>query len=181
MLILVLMLQQFTWTDFWLVAVPLLAAWYGWLFFVLDRSSDISRQVSFGGVPGAGVSGFGNAVGSVGSGAEGLSSVEVMGKARMPEGVGRVVASDVVFADREGDDGEAEPGLVLDMLGELKELFVVLAREDGSKQDFFRLIGEVKEAFPGIGSHPGIAVVNAYVVEHAPFLISLQELESLWD
>ena len=183
------MLQQFTWTDFLLAALPLLAAWYAWLFLVYGKGKNGggglgSRQVSFSGLAGAGVSGSAGFPGPVVP--PGFGDVDdLMGKPRLPEGMSRVAVSDVVFADVRvdpGDDGaEAEPGLVMDVLGELKDLFGILAKEDGTKQDFFKLIGAVKEAYPGMGSHPGIAVLNAFVVEHAPFLISVQELESLWD
>lgn len=185
------MLQQFTWTDFLLAAMPLLTAWYAWLFLVYGKGRNgsggiSSRQVSFSGltggaaasgypVPGSGVlPGFGD------SGYD-----DLMGKPRMPEGISRVAVSDVVFAgvevDQCDDGAEAEVGLVMDVLAEMKDLFGILAKEGGTKQDFFKLIEALKEAYPGIGSHPGIAVINAYVVDHAPFLISVQELESLWD
>jgi len=183
------MLQQFTWTDFLLAALPLLTAWYAWLFLVYGKGRNgsgglSSRQVSFSGLTGGAAAGGYPVSGSgvlPGFGDKGYD--DLMGKPRMPEGISRVVASDLVFADVAADGvvQEAEAGLVMDVLAEMKDLFGILAKEDGTKQDFFKLIEALKEAYPGIGSHPGIAVINAYVVDHAPFLISVQELESLWD
>jgi hypothetical protein len=177
------MLAQFTWTDFFMTALPLLAVWYAWLFLVYSRGN---RRDSFSVLAGAG---SGDDAGSlsyaqVGSGSVGpglAQGDDLMGKSKMPDGMSRVVSSDLMFAEDEGVAEQDQPGLVLDVIAEMKELFGILAREDGTKQDFFRLIAAVKEAYPGIGTHPGIAVINAYVVEHAPFLISLQELDSLWD
>lgn len=172
------MLAQFTWMDFFIAALPLLAVWYVWLFLVYSRGH---RQGGFSDLTTAGSERANLSYAGAGDGPvySGLGD-DLMGKSRMPEGMSRVVSSDVVFADQELSD-EQEPGLVMDVIAEIKDLFGILAREDGTKQDFFRLIAAVKEAYPGMGTHPGIAVINAYLIEHAPFLISLQELDSLWD
>lgn len=178
------MLEQFSWLDFFLVFGPLTAAWYVWLLMVYSGDERGGSPRTLKELLGAGVSGDVGADDGLGFGgnasAPGLDSGEsLMGKSKMPEGMERMSSADIAFADA----GEAveENGLIADVLAELKELFAGLAREDGSKLDFFRLIAGLKENYPGIGSHTGIAVVNAYVVDHAPFLISLSELDSLWD
>ena len=164
-----------------MTALPLLAVWYAWLFLVYSRGR---RRGGFSGLAGAGVSAGSLSYAGVGprSVDSGLvSGDDLMGKSRMPNGMSRVFSSDLVFAEDDDAVEQSQPGLVMDVIAEIKDLFGILAREDGSKQDFFRLIAAIKEAYPGIGTHPGIAVINAYVVERAPFLISLQELDSLWD
>jgi len=178
------MLEQFSWPDFFLVFGPLTAAWYVWLLMVYSGDKRGRSERTLKELLGAGVSGGVGADEGLGFGgdasAPGLDSGEsLMGKSKMPEGMERMSSADLEFADA-GDSVE-ENGLIADVLAELKELFAELAREDGSKLNFFRLLAGLKENYPGIGSHPGIAVVNAYVVDHAPFLISLSELDSLWD
>jgi hypothetical protein len=178
------MLEQFSWPDFFLVFGPLTAAWYVWLLMVYSGNKRGGDPRTLKELLGGGVSGHvgvvdGLVIGGAAS-APGLDPSEsLMGKSKMPEGMERMSSADIAFADA-GDEIQ-ENELIGDVLAELKELFAELAREDGSKPDFFRLLAGLKENYPGIGSHPGIAVVNAYVVDHAPFLISLSELDSLWD
>lgn len=176
-----LMLEQFTWFEFFACAVPLMVAWYVWLFLMYREKG--SR--SFGGVNAAGASGISRDL-DAGLGAGFLGDADLMGRSKGLEGQSNVMASDVVFAgDVDANIGAVDDmsgsDLIADVIAELKEVFAILAREDGSKADFFRLMVAVKESYPGLGSHPGLASLNAFVSEHAPFLLTVAELEALWD
>lgn len=184
-----LMLEQFTWFDFFACALPLMLGWYLWLFLMYKgaagRASFSRLGGSGAGAGSAAVLGLGQDLDGGPGAALGSANVpDLMGGSKMPEGVSRVAASDVVFsAELEGaaGDGFSSSMLMGDVIAELKDVFAILAKEDGAKADFFRLIAAVKESYPGLGSHPGIAVLNAFVSEHAPFLLTLSELDSLWD
>ncbi|NQX38444.1 hypothetical protein SAMN05421820_101465 [Pedobacter steynii] len=176
-----LMLEQFTWFDFFACVLPLLLGWYLWLFLMYR----VSGGKSFPGLSTAGSAVLGLGQDLSGGPGAGFGSTgngpDLMGKSKMPEGVSRVVASDVVFAGDVSVDDLSSSVLMGDVIAELKEVFAILAREDGSKVDFFRLVGAVKESYPGLGSHPGLAMLNAFVSGNVPFLLTLAELESLWD
>jgi hypothetical protein len=103
---------------------------------------------------------------------------DLMGESRMPEGVGRMSMSDFGFSD---EGKEQQIGLVPDVLEEIKEVFSILAREDGSKKDFFGLIKLVKEKYPKITANPNIGYINEFIADHAPFRLSVEELEDMWE
>jgi hypothetical protein len=134
----------------------------------------------------------GSAEGLVGSG-RGLSSTaplappelvtDLMGKPKLPEGMSALAASQVSFVGAGGTaaDKVMQVGLVADVVQEIKEVFALLAKEDGSKSGFFLLAEGIRDSYPGIGSFPSLSKINAFIREHAPFHISDEELENLWD
>lgn len=110
-----------------------------------------------------------------------------MGVSRLPEGMEKVSMAAISFGpsgklppslDRLHDD---QIGLVPDVIREIREIFEVLAQQDGSKADFFRLIGIVSHSYGRIGSNPNIGKINLFIREHAPFALTAAELENLWD
>lgn len=108
-----------------------------------------------------------------------------MGPSKPVEGMEKVSMSAITFAtetehstDRLHDD---QLGLIPDVIYELKEIFELLARQDGNKADFFRMIHLVCEKYGRIGSNPNISQVNLFIREHAPFALSNAELEDLWN
>lgn len=109
-----------------------------------------------------------------------LEDEELMGRSKMPEGMEVVETAGISFASNSTDKVQ-QIGLVADVLQELKEVFAVIARQDGNKSDFFGLMEMVRQAFPAIGSHPNIGQINAFITAHAPFHLSPEELENLWD
>lgn len=112
---------------------------------------------------------------------------ELMGKVKLPEGMELVAAEHLRFAGTSSGEGAFESGqsdqlgLIPDVLEEIKEVLGILAREDGTKQDFIRLMRLVRGKYPRISSHPGLAGLNTYIRDHAGFHISSEELEDLWD
>lgn len=111
---------------------------------------------------------------------DGFEEEDLMGKPSEPEGVSTLPMEALRFADKDAGKDE-QLGLVPDVLEELKSIFDILTKEDGSKSDFFSLLKLVKAKYPGIGSSPNIGRINAHIREHVPFLLTEEELENLWD
>lgn len=177
------MLQQFSWTTFLIFFAILSALWYLMLAltayrketFGLISRSDPSSQRS------PAVNPQGEQLDS-----ESIAN-EIMGKSRMPDGLEVVSMSALSFSVTgdsaySPDDAKSDQlGLVPDVLEELKEIFAVLAKEDGTKQDFFSLAGMISEKYGRIGSSPNIRQINTFIRDHAPFAVTIEELEYLWD
>lgn len=188
------MLQQFSWLQFWIAAGMLSLCWWAAVLLLFFRRE---LGVWFGSGAAA-VSSGERSPGSAGSDASRLphrwengvesfdggellapASDDLMGKPKMPEGMSMVASGDFGFAaDASRED---QVGLVPDVLEELKTVFQLLAAQDGSKMDFLLLMKPVREQFPGIGSSPALLRINAFIRDHAPFHLSVQELEDLWD
>jgi len=172
------MVQQFTWQEFLIAALVLTIIWYAaviLLFYRKEMKAFLNKK-------------------QVGK-SEGKSlphrwekdvdlleedeQEELMGRSKMPEGMTTVSMGDVGFAG--DDDREDRLGLIPDVLEEVKSIFSILAKEDGNKKDFFSLMKLVREKYPKIGAHPSVKHINGYISEHAPFHLSPEELENLWD
>lgn len=191
------MLKQFTWQDFLLTAMVLSLIWYAvvGLFFYRQEVSGL-----FGGGDGLGslsdvdrplTGRWGGSAGGVQDGGLGIGTTaappevgaSLMGKPKLPEGMSALAASQVSFVGA-GDAAAnkvMQVGLVADVVQEIKEVFALLAKEDGSKSDFFLLAEGIRDSYPGIESFPSLGKINAFIREHAPFHISDEELENLWD
>ncbi|MBB6240483.1 hypothetical protein HDC90_005160 [Pedobacter sp. AK013] len=105
---------------------------------------------------------------------------DLMGKPKLPEGMSSVGMEEIGFVGVEERDVEDQQGLVPDLLEEIKNVFLLLAKEDGNKRDFLELMKAVKEVYPGMASHPRIGRINGFIAEHAAFHLSAEELENLW-
>lgn len=169
------MLKLFSWTHFLVLYASLSALWYFGVYLISFRKG---RFPGDGHRPGPLVA-FQDSENS-GQGYE-TEVPELMGKARLPEGLEVLSMSSISFSVGEEDSRAEQIGLVADVLEEIKEIFAVLAKEDGSKQDFFAMAGMISEKYGRIGSSPNIGRINEYIREHAPFAITLEELENLWD
>lgn len=174
------MLAQFTWQQFLLAAMILSLIWYAGVMLVFYRNEFLGF---FGGksnrpLPERLPRQRDNEVPVLEE--EALHQQGLMGKSRLPEGMSTVAMGSFGFSQTE-EQRETQVGLVPDVLQELKEIFSIIEKEDGSKKDFFNLMDMVREKFPGIASNPNIPRINQYIREHAPFLLTAQELENLWD
>ena len=178
------MLQQFTWQDFLIATLVLTIIWYAaitLIFYrkeflglfnprVTDRTPErLPHQWEK----------------SVDQLAETTLKEEpdLMGKSKLPDGMNRVSSEGFGFSGGGQDAGSklAQVGLVPDVLEELKGVFASLAANDGDKLDFMEMMEAVREKFPKIASNPNISRINAFVTENAPFYLSKDELETLWD
>lgn len=103
---------------------------------------------------------------------------ELMGKSKMPEGVSVIDMEELQFS--EPDDKTEKLGLVSDVIEEIKLIFKILGQEDGNKQDFLKLIQEVKIRYPKIASSSSLSQINEFIQTNASFHLSSEELEDLW-
>ncbi|RAJ28083.1 hypothetical protein [Pedobacter cryoconitis] len=103
---------------------------------------------------------------------------DLMGKSKMPEGVSVIDMEELQFSEPE--DKTEKLGLVSDVIEEIKLIFKILGQEDGNKQDFLKLIGEVKNRYPKIASSPSLPQINEFILSNASFHLSPEELEDLW-
>ncbi|MDQ0966856.1 hypothetical protein QFZ20_002259 [Flavobacterium sp. W4I14] len=177
------MLQQFSWTTFLIFFAMLSALWY------LMLALTVYLKEAFGLISGSNL----NSQTSLALNPKGEEedkdqiADQIMGKSKMPEGL-EVVGMDALNFSVAGDSADSpddaksdQLGLVPDVLQEIKEIFAVLAKEDGTKQDFFSLAAMISEKYGRIGSNPNIGQINAFIRDHAPFAVTLGELEHLWD
>ncbi|MGN7988709.1 hypothetical protein ACTJKC_15275 [Pedobacter sp. 22226] len=177
------MLQQFSWTTFFIFYAVLSAVWYlllGLTVYRKDAMTCLSGGLNKGVTAPDAESGQGADL-------DYPAAPEVMGRSRMPEGLEIISMGALNFAagnagsQHDGNSKSDQLGLVPDVLQELKEIFAVLAKEDGTKQDFFSLAAMISEKYGRIGSSPNIGKINEFIRDHAPFSVSLKELENLWD
>ncbi|RZM22413.1 MAG: hypothetical protein EOO88_29520 [Pedobacter sp.] len=103
---------------------------------------------------------------------------DLMGKTKLPEGVSVIEMEELQFS--EPDSKVEKLGLVPDVIEEIKLIFKILGQEDGSKQDFLKLIEEVKNRYPKISSSSSLPYINGFIQENAPFHFTAEELENLW-
>ncbi|RZJ91166.1 MAG: hypothetical protein EOO20_05910 [Chryseobacterium sp.] len=177
------MLQQFSWTTFLVSFAVLSALWYLALLLTVYRSEAIAFISASDTWPSA------ISVDAPRSyeKQKDPSQPEIMGDSKMPEGLEVVSTAALNFsvdADSSGIDENHKSdqlGLVPDVIQELKEIFGILEKEDGSKQDFFSLAAMISEKYGRIGSNPNIGRINEFIRDHAPFAVTLEELEYLWD
>lgn len=108
---------------------------------------------------------------------------DLLGKPKMPEGITRVGMNMFGFAPDLADDEsrERQQGLVPDALEELKSIFHILEREQGTKEDFISLFGLIKSKYAAIRDTPSERALNDYIRENALFPISDEELANLWN
>lgn len=172
------MLQSYSWSAFFLAMGGLSCLWYAGVALTAYRKECLSFFKLSRGKPVDSPPARSGAV-LVGQPAAGKKSDHpaIMGKSRSPSGLESSSLSELSFT---AGNNEAV-GLKSDVLAELKEIFTLLAENDGEKGDFIGLIEAMKLRYPPIASHPARAQINSFIQDHAPFLLSIEELENLWD
>jgi|GEM_PF-521326 len=195
------MLQQFSWQQFLVATGALALLWYVVVILLFYRRE--LRSFLSGGWRSSGAGGGLMVSGQAAAlphrwqkGVEEVSGLdlpsgglkpedEMMGKSRLPEGMSTVSMEQVsFFSAEEGSelrDVEDQQGLVPDVLQDIKSVFGILAKEDGNKRDFFRLMETVRLSYPGLSAHPALRRINSFISDHASFHLSAQELEDLWN
>lgn len=174
------MLQQFSWTQFLIYFAVFSGLWYLGLFATVYRKDVLILL----GKAQADSPGFQSKVSVPAQ--QIISEDDLMGKSKLPEGLEVVGMEQIAFSSenavtRSAEDEKFEQlGLVSDVLSELKEVFSLLATEDGTKNDFLEMVTIINEKYGRIGSNPNIGQINAFIQQHAPFAISATELDNLW-
>lgn len=172
------MLTQFTWQEFWLAILLVTLLWYSGIILFYFRK-ELNLFFSKG-------SPFKESLPRrwADKVEEPIQKFEehdgLLGASKPPEGTSTVSMGQVSFRKDENAKSE-QLGLIPDVLQELKEIFSILEKEDGNKQDFFNMMEMVRAKYGQIGSNPRIIQINQFIAEHAPFHLSKEELENLWD
>lgn len=111
------------------------------------------------------------------------SEEDVIGKSKMPEGMSRLDMNMFGFAPGAEDEEsrELQQSQVPDVIEELKNIFHILEKERGTKEDFISLFGLVKAKYATIRGTPSEWALNEYIRENALFPISDEELTNLWN
>lgn len=174
------MLEQFTWQEFWLAMLLLTLLWYSGVILTCYRK-ELNLFLKGPDHPGAGEPLTHRWSEPVAENKEThLENDGVLGLSRPDEGTSTVSMGQISFGQDE-DAKSDQLGLIPDVLQEMKEIFSILEKEDGDKRDFFNMIEMVRAKYGQIGSNPRIVQVNQFIAEHAPFHLSKEELENLWD
>lgn len=172
------MLQQFSWTQFLLTSSVLSIVWYCGVLLTAYRTEFFSfLQGRPSGTKEQPLTSHPDM--ELDSEAE----HDLMGPSKLPDGMEKVSMSAIAFGadhstDRLHDD---QLGLIPDVIWELRQIFELLAKQDGNKSDFFRMVEILGDKYGRIGSNPNISQVNLFIREHAPFSLNAAELENLWN
>lgn len=175
------MIQQFSWQQFMVAAGAVTLLWYIGVILVFYRTE---LNAFLGGKPLNGKSEplphrWEKDVETLDQ-ENNEETEELIGKPKLPEGMSVVSMEQISFAQSD-DAKQQQIGLVPDVLQELKSVFSTLSKQDGNKKDFLVMMEMVRQNFPAIASNPNIGKINAFISEHAPFHLSQEELENLWD
>lgn len=173
------MLQQFTWPQFLLASFVLSLVWYLsviLLYYRKELKQFLNRETKENQSSEPLPHRWDKSTDPI----EEENEETLMGKPQLPEGMTNVSISGFGFAISE-DEKEDQIGLVPDVLEEIKSVFNIIAKEDGNKSDFFSLMKLVSGKYPSLGSNPNIKSINEYIAQNAPFYLSAEELEDLWD
>nr|WP_294895104.1 hypothetical protein [uncultured Pedobacter sp.] len=172
------MLQTFTWPQFLLASLMLSLLWYAGVAIFYYRSElkdfvkgKVRRSLPKEPLPHKWEEDYETAQ---------EEEDDLMGKPAVPDGLSSTSMNEFSFAERQNDH-EEQLGLLPDFLEELKTIFNILEKEDGKKADFISLFGMVKAKYPKATESANIEAINQYIREHAPFLLSNEELDNLWD
>ncbi|GAA4131934.1 hypothetical protein GCM10022216_02500 [Sphingobacterium kyonggiense] len=170
------MLQQFTWQQFLLVALLLAVAWYAVVILLYYRNG-VKKLFSRQRQPEPLRREWDEEIGQPGE-------ETLMGSTRQPEGVSSVAMDELRFSAKEEDPDAGRDirlGEVPDVLEELKTIFRILEKEDGTKEDFISLFALVSARYPQIKGTPSQQALNGYIREHVLFPVSDEELDRLWE
>lgn len=109
-----------------------------------------------------------------------LEVEDLMGKRRLEEGESLVSAEDFSFAKSVELEKSAILGDLSDVQQEIKEICVVLEKQDGGKEDFISMFALVKEKYPEVAKSSSVGLLNGFIRENVPFHLSAEEFENLW-
>lgn len=105
-------------------------------------------------------------------------SNSLMGEAKLPDGVSIMDMEELQFSDP--DPKIDKLGLIPDVITEISNFFELLGQLDGNKPEFMIMLETLKEQYPKISGSPNLLQINDFIIENAPFHISMEELENFW-
>ena len=111
---------------------------------------------------------------------------DLIGRPVLPEGVSEVSMHMLGFAPKVDENRASEDeryiqlGVLPDVLEELKRIFNILERENGTKEHFISLFALIKSKHPGLANTANSKSLNQYLSENLPFELSDEDLNKLW-
>lgn len=171
------MTHAFTWQQFLLAALLLTIIWEGVIILLFFRKElrDVFRKKRKVRPPARRW-----VPESIEKAPEEDHSGDLMGKPAQEEGVISCSMEEIRFA-RGSDDQTRKLGLIADVLEELKGIFRVLREKEGTRHDFFSMIGMLKANYPAIRESKNLAAINKLIREKLPFELTDEEFAHLWD
>ncbi|MHB1178812.1 MAG: hypothetical protein ACYCZO_10835 [Daejeonella sp.] len=176
------MLHQFTWQQFLIAALILTLVWYIAIILLYYRTKilDLFSKKSKHKQPEKLKREWEEEL-------EEDDNDDLIGRQAVPEGVSEVEMHMFGFAPiikketNPEHDKDTQLGLVPDVLEELKGIFRILEKENGSKEDFISLFKLVSSKYPKVKGTSNQQALNEHIRENLPFHISDEELANLWN
>lgn len=176
------MLHQFTWQQFVIAAVIFLLIWYLGVFIYCRRKS----SGKFSDFIGAKDPEKLRREWEADFDDDSESDDDLIGKPVLPEGVSEVSMHMLGFAPKmdahraSEDERYIQLGAMPDVIEELKGIFNILERENGSKEDFISLFALTKSKYPQLANTENLKSLNLYLTENLPFELTDEDFKRLW-
>lgn len=171
------MLQQFTWQQFLVATSVLTLVWYCSIILIFYRK-ELKRILAGKPLKESRPDPLPHRWDEKFDELEPEDEENLMGKSKLPDGVSVVEMDDIQFVDPESKVKRL--GMIPDVIEEIKTIFNILSREDGNKQDFFKLMETVKETYPSLSSNPSLPQINDFIISNASFHLTQDEMETIW-
>ncbi|HEY0056937.1 MAG TPA: hypothetical protein VGB63_16420 [Pedobacter sp.] len=176
------MLHQFTWQHFLIAALIFLLIWYLAVFIYCHRKSSGSFFASLKQRQPQRLTREWEADFEDDS----ETDDDLIGRPVLPEGVGEVSMHMLGFASKVAENRASEDdrfiqlGVLPDVLEELKRIFNIIERENGTKEHFNSLFALILSKHPGLANMANSKPLNQYLTENLPFELSDEDLNKLW-
>ena len=177
-----IMLHQFTWQQFLVAALIFLLIWYLAVFIYCRRK----KSGNFSDFIGANHPEKLRREWEADFDDDSESDDDLIGRPVLPEGVSEVSMHMLGFAPkvdayRESEDERyIQLGVMPDVIEELKGIFNILERENGSKEDFISLFALTKSKYPQLANSENLKSLNQYLTENLPFELTDEDFKRLW-
>ena len=174
-----IMLHQFTWQHFLIAALIFSLIWYLAVFIYCHRrnSGSFLKRRQPQKLTREWETDFDD---------DSETDDDLIGRPVLPEGVSEVSMHMLGFAPKVDENRASEDeryiqlGVLPDVLEELKRIFNILERENGTKEHFISLFALIKSKHPGLANTANSKSLNQYLSENLPFELSDEDLNKLW-
>lgn len=176
------MLHQFTWEQFAIAAVIFLLIWYLGVFIYCRRK----RSGNFSDFIGASHPEKLRQEWEADLDDDSETDDDLIGRQALPEGVSEVSMHMLGFAPKVDEKRASEDEryqqleVIPDVLEELKRIFNIIERENGSKEDFISLFTLTKAKHPQLAYSANLEALNQYLAENLPFELTEEDYKILW-
>jgi hypothetical protein len=176
------MLHQFTWQHFLIAALIFLLIWYLAVFFYCHRKSSGKFFTSLKRQQPEKLTREWDADFDDDS----ETDDDLIGRQALPDGVSEVSMHMLGFAPKADENRPSEDeryhqlGVMPDVLEELKRIFNIIERENGTKEHFISLFALIKSKHPGLANTANSKPLIQYLTENLPFELSDEDFNKLW-